>query len=114
MTLSSTTLDRDDLVINVDRSKILSHGKPAVRKYLEKLSIYKSIADVDAGTKLYALMTEVDEVMAGYRDIVLRKKQPRKQFVGANTFLKENGEVVLKQYDATCEGLIQSYVERCL
>lgn len=110
--LTSTKPDHDDLVITLDRSKIESHGKPAVGVYLQKLSIYKSIADVDAGTRLYAEMTAVNEEMAAYRSVVLRKKQPRKQFVEANTFLKENGEVELKQYDATCEGLIQSYVER--
>ncbi|KAF8474662.1 peptidase family M49-domain-containing protein [Kalaharituber pfeilii] len=114
VTLSSAELDHDDLVVVLDRSKIKSHGKPAVGKYLQKLSIYKSIADVDAGTKLYAEMTEVDETMAEYRDVVLRKKQPRKNFVEANTFIKENGEVELKHYEATCEGLIQSYAERDL
>lgn len=114
VTISSTTLDHDDLVIKLDRSKINSHGKPAVGRYLNKLNIYKSTADVDAGTKLYASMTEVGEAMAGYRNAVLRKKQPRKQFVEANTFLKEDGEVELRQYDATCEGLIQSYIERSL
>lgn len=113
VTLTSTKPDHDDLVITLDRSKINSHGKPAVGKYLQKLSVYKSIADVKNGSDLYATMTGVGEVMAGYRDVVLRKKQPRKQFVEANTFLK-NGGVELKHYDATCEGLIQSYVERDL
>jgi len=112
VTLSSTKPDHDDLVITLDRSKIESHGKPAVGLYLQKLSIYKSIADVDTGTKLYTEMTTVGEEMAVYRDVVLKKKQPRKNFVEANTFLKEDGGVELKQYDATCEGLIQSYVER--
>lgn len=114
VTLKSSKSDYDDLVITLDRSKINSHGKPAVGKYLQKLSIYKSIADVEAGTKLYTAMTEVNEVMAGYRNVVLRKKQPRKQFVEANTFLNDDGEVELKQYDATCEGIIQSYAERDL
>ncbi|KAI5810124.1 dipeptidyl peptidase III [Peziza echinospora] len=112
VTITSTTPDHDDLVITLDRSKIVSHGKPAVGKYLEKLSIYKSIADVEGGTQLYAETTTVDDVMAGYRNVVLKKKQPRKQFVEANTFLKRDGGVELKQYDATPEGLIQSYVER--
>lgn len=114
VTLTSSKPDHDDLVITLDRSKIVSHGKPAVGKYLQKLNIYKATADVDGGTKMYADMTGVDDVMAGYRDVVLRKKQPRKQFVEANTFLKGDGEVELKQYDATPEGLIQSYAERSL
>lgn len=112
VTLSSTKPDYDDLVIALDRTKINSHGKPAVGKYLQKLHIYKSTADVDAGTKMYAEMTRVDDHIAKYRDVVLRKKQPRKQFVMANTFLTKDGGVKLKEYDPTPEGLIQSYVER--
>ncbi|KAF8418055.1 peptidase family M49-domain-containing protein [Tirmania nivea] len=74
--------------------KIESHGKPSVGLYQQKPSIYKSIAEVEAGTKPYDEMTAVGEEMAAHRDIVLRKKQPRKQFVEANTFLKEMGGVV--------------------
>ena len=112
VTLTSTAPDHDDLVITLDRSKIESHGKPAVARYLQQLSVYKSIADVAGGSRLYADMTAVDDVMAAYRDVVLRKKQPRKQFVEANTFLTKDGGVHLREYDATPEGLIQSYVER--
>jgi dipeptidyl-peptidase-3 len=84
---------------------------PAVRDYLLKLHVYKSTADFVAGSKLYAEMTNVSEQMAKYRDVVMRKKLPRKQFVMANTVLK-GGEVELKEYEATAEGLIQSYAER--
>ncbi len=37
--------------------------------------------------------------------------QPRKVFVQANTFV-ENGTAVLKEYEATAEGMIQSFAER--
>lgn len=114
VTLTSTKPDHDDLVITLDRTKINSHGKPAVGKYLQKLNIYKSVADVESGTNMYAEMTGVDAVMAGYRDVVLRKKQPRKQFVMANTYLNKDGSVELKEYKATCKGIIQSYAERDL
>ncbi len=111
ITLPSTAPQHDDLVINLDRTKIRSHGMPAVRDYLLKLHVYKSTADFVAGSKLYAEMTNVSEQMAKYRDVVMRKKLPRKQFVMANTVLK-GGEVELKEYEATAEGLIQSYAER--
>lgn len=47
------------------------------------------------------------------RDVVLKNKQPRKVFVQANTYLDEaTGKVTLKEYDATPEGLIQSFADR--
>ncbi|EWC44354.1 hypothetical protein DRE_01180 [Drechslerella stenobrocha 248] len=111
VTLDSTAADNSDLTIHLDRSKIRSHGLKAVEQYLQKLHIFKASADVKRGTELYDQMTSVDETMAGYRDAVMRKKQPRKQFVQANTEIKD-GEVILKEYEATHEGLIQSWIER--
>ncbi|KIW95081.1 uncharacterized protein Z519_03664 [Cladophialophora bantiana CBS 173.52] len=104
----------DDLEIHLDRGKILSHGRPAVEAYLQKLHIYKSTADFEAGKKLYDEVTNVDEWWAEKaRPIVLKKKIPRKVFVQANTVLDENsGDVKLVEYEPTIEGMIQSYVER--
>jgi dipeptidyl-peptidase-3 len=109
--------DLSDLVIKLDRNKITTVGRKAVEAYLQKLHIYKSTADVDAGTKLYNEMTNVDDDFWGkkIRDEVLRNKQPRKVFVQANTVLNEKtGEVALLEYDPTLEGMIKSYVERCV
>jgi dipeptidyl-peptidase-3 len=104
--------DLSDLTIKIDRNKILSHGRPAVEKYLQKLHIYKSTADVEAGIKLYNDITEVDEFFATkVRPAVLAKKTPRKVFVQANTVL-EGDKVVLKEYEANAAGMIQSYADR--
>ncbi|KIW10406.1 hypothetical protein PV08_11369 [Exophiala spinifera] len=104
----------DDLEIFLDRSKILSHGRPAVEDYLQKLHIYKATADFEAGKKLYDDITSVDTWWAEKaRPIVLNKKTPRKVFVQANTVLDEQtGEVKLVEYKPTIEGMVQSYVER--
>ncbi|KAI9699009.1 MAG: hypothetical protein M1836_003198 [Candelina mexicana] len=110
--LAYTQDDLSDLTIRLDRSKILSHGRPAVEKYLQKLHVYKSTADHQAGTKLYHESTHVDEWWGGkMREEVLRRKTPRKVFVQANTVL-EGDKVVLKEYEHTLEGMIQSYAER--
>ncbi|KAL4767607.1 peptidase family M49-domain-containing protein [Aspergillus nidulans var. acristatus] len=110
--LAYTKEDLSDLEIRLDRSKILSHGRPAVEKYLQKLHIYKSTADVEAGKALYDDITSVDEWWGTkVRDIVLKNKIPRKIFVQANTIL-EGDEVILKEYEPTLEGIIQSFVER--
>ncbi|KAE8453795.1 hypothetical protein EG329_009307 [Mollisiaceae sp. DMI_Dod_QoI] len=107
--------DLSDLTIKLDRSKITTVGRKAVESYLQKLHIYKSTADLEAGTKLYAEMTDVEPVFWGekIRSEVLRNKQPRKVFVQANTFLHEsNGKVNLVEYDPSLQGMIQSYAER--
>ena len=113
--LDYTKEDLSDLTIRLDRSKITTVGRKAVENYLQKLHIYKSTADLEAGTKLYAEMTEVEPEFWGkkIRSEVLRNKQPRKVFVQANTVLDEaTGKVSLVEYDPTLEGLIKSYAER--
>ncbi|KAF7512386.1 hypothetical protein GJ744_001321 [Endocarpon pusillum] len=110
--LKASRDDLSDLEIHLDRSKILSHGRPAVGRYLQKLHVYKSTADVEAGRKLYDEVTGVDEWWGGkLRPVVLEKKTARKVFVQANTVL-EGGEVVLREYEASMEGMIQSFAER--
>ncbi|GLA82540.1 hypothetical protein AtubIFM56815_006725 [Aspergillus tubingensis] len=101
--LSYTKDDLSDLEIHLDRSKILSHGRPAVEKYLQKLHVYKSTADFEAGKKLYDDITSVDEWWGTkVREIVLKNKIPRKVFVQGNTILNGD-EVTLKEYEPTLE-----------
>ena len=103
----------EDLTIHLDRSKILSHGRPAVESYLQRLHIYKATADVEAGKEHYLAMTEPNNTFwtKDVRDLVLKKKVPRKVFVQPTT-IEENGEVRLKEYEPTLEGIIQSWAER--
>jgi dipeptidyl-peptidase III len=112
VTFTSSKDDHTDLQINLDRSLINSHGKKAIGEYLRNLHVYKSTADVVNGTKFYQDATEVTEELAKYREVVLKLKQPRRQFVQANTFVKEDGSIECKEYEATVEGLLKSFVER--
>ena len=112
--LNYTKDDLSDLTIKVDKRKILSHGRPAVEKYLQKLHIYKCTANQIAGRKLYDEMTHVDDFWGQkVRNEVLRRKTPRKVFVQANT-IEEDGKVTLKEYEPTMEGMIQSFAERAI
>lgn len=107
--------DLSDLTIKLDRSKITTVGRKAVEEYLQKLHVFKSTADVEAGTALYNEMTAVDPEFWGtkIRNEVLRNKQPRKVFVQANTVLDEKtGKVDLLEYEPSLEGMIKSYAER--
>lgn len=113
--LDYTGEDVNGATIKLDRSKILTVGRKAVGDYLQKLHIYKSTADVENGSSFFLGMTDVDADFWGkkVRDEVLRVKQPRKIFVQANTFLDEStGKVTLKHYDASLEGIVQSWADR--
>jgi dipeptidyl-peptidase III len=111
--VKATKDDLSDLEIYLDRSKILSHGRPAVERYLQKLHVYKCTADVEAGKKLYDDITSVDEWWGGKaRPVVLSKKTPRKVFVQANTLVDGDGQVQLVEYASTVQGMVRSYVER--
>jgi dipeptidyl-peptidase III len=99
------------LTVRVDRSKILSHGKPAIGDLLLKLHTYRCTADVKACRIFYEDLTRLDDVFLEWRKIVLANKRPKQLFVQANTFL-EGGQVRLKEYEENIEGLIQSWVER--
>jgi dipeptidyl-peptidase-3 len=104
--------DLSDLTLRLERSKILSLGRPAVEDYLQKLHIYKCTGDVENGKKLYEEITTVEPFYENFvRPIVLKKKTPRKIFVQANT-IEKDGKVELKEYSPDNKGMIQSYVER--
>lgn len=133
--LDYTKDDLSDLTIKLDRTKILTAGRDgksrdspanmivqlsillAVAKYLQKLHVYKSTADVETGTKFYTDMSTVGLDFWGtkVRQVVLDNKQPRKVFVQANTTLDEaTDSVSIKHYDATLLGMIQSWADRNL
>ena len=101
----------DKLTVHVDRAKIASHGRPALSDLLLKLHIYRCTADFTSCRDFYEVLTNPDEKFLQWRQIML-KKQPAKQvFVQPNTVIK-NGRVVLKEYEDTVEGMIQSWADR--
>ncbi|KAF2280327.1 dipeptidyl peptidase III [Westerdykella ornata] len=99
------------LTVRVDRSKIVSHGKPALGRMLLRLHIYRCTADAESCREYYEEISRVHDEYLAWREVVLAKQEPKWVFVQANTFLHDE-EVVLKEYPATVEGVIQSWAER--
>lgn len=99
------------LTVRADRSKILSHGKPALGDMLLRLHMYRCTADVSACREYYEDLSEVTGVYLEWREAVLVSKPPPLVFAHANTSL-EGDEVVLKEYEPTVEGVIQSWADR--
>lgn len=103
----------NSLKVRVDRSRIQSEGKASLGQMLLRLHMYRCTADVESCREYFEDLSKVDGQYLTWRRIVLSKKQPKWVFVQANTFL-EGEEVVLREYEATPEGVIQSWADRDL
>jgi len=104
----------ENAYVRVDRQKVLSHGKEAAGKLLVELQVRKSTADGAGARAYYADLTKPSDSWAGeLRDLVLKKKLPRKVFVQPRTYI-ENGQAELKEYPLTPAGVIESFLERAL
>lgn len=100
------------LTVFVDRAKIPTHGKPALAHLLLKLHIYRCTADARGCRKFYEDLTKPDGIFLEWRRI-MRAAQPAKEvFVQANTFVTDDRKVILKEYEPTVDGMIQSWAER--
>ncbi|KAI0412614.1 peptidase family M49-domain-containing protein [Xylaria grammica] len=99
------------LTVQVDRSKIATHGKPALGKMLLNLHMYRCTADADGCRAYYEALSGVDSQHIEWRETVLANKPPPLVFVHANTFL-DGDAITLKEYEPTIEGVIESWAER--
>ncbi|KAH6621473.1 dipeptidyl peptidase III [Chaetomium sp. MPI-SDFR-AT-0129] len=118
------TVDHSDgtLQVRVDRTKIPSHGKPSLGRLLLRLHVWKCTADIKACKELYEALNTVDGQFETWRQVAvaawsnesssLVQSEPGSKIVQPNTILDEDGQVVLKLYDASDEGIIQSFVDR--
>lgn len=105
----------ETLVIHLDRARIATTGLRIIDKYLLPLHVYRCVAETAAGNALYEDMTEVDARFAEYRALVVKHKEPGKQIILPNTVIDHvSGDVVLREYEATQQGMYQSWAERNL
>jgi len=102
---------KPDMLITMDREKILTVGKTAIAAFLLKLQVYKSTGDICNAKKMYDRYSEVSEPWASRRQIVVDRKQPRVILVQGNTILSDE-KLNLVQYDPTIEGMVKSWAER--
>lgn len=101
--------DYSDLKLTFDQSKLNSDAVDALGEFLLNLHVFKCTANVDEGVSYYSRMTDVTEEYAKFRDIILRKKLPRKQLIQATTFINQQGQVEIEEYEESEAGMIRSF-----
>lgn len=87
-----------DLRLHLDRTKIISEGRPAIAAFLRTLQVYKSTADFEKGSQFFNPYTEVDETFLQYRQLALQKKKPRAVFMQPVLELQVRSELEWKLY----------------
>jgi dipeptidyl-peptidase-3 len=99
------------LLVRLDDSRILTHGKPALVQMLLRLHIYRYTAQVDKYRSYHEDLTQVTEEFLAWRKVVLAHKLLPLLYVQSNT-IHHHDSVSLKEYDASFEGIIQSWAKR--
>lgn len=72
----------------------------------------QSTANFAAGQELYERYSAVDEHWLALREVVLANKKPRQMFVQPNTRVAADGTVELVEYEATVDGIVESFADR--
>lgn len=104
----------ENAYVKLDRQNVLQNGSKVMGELLCELQIRRSVADGAGARAFYTdLTTPPKEWVTDLRDIVLKKKQPRKIMLQANTIVV-NGKVELKEHPLTPAGVIESLIERKL
>eukprot|EP00002_Diphylleia_rotans_P008898 TRINITY_DN1888_c0_g1_i1.p1 TRINITY_DN1888_c0_g1~~TRINITY_DN1888_c0_g1_i1.p1 ORF type:complete len:683 (+),score=161.34 TRINITY_DN1888_c0_g1_i1:1234-3282(+) len=102
-----------DMVVTLNRAKILTVGVKAISDLVTRINIYRSTANARDARAFFTELTDAsDPYWQRLRDIVIANAQPRKILVQANTKLDAEGHPQLVEYDSTELGFIQSVVER--
>ncbi len=102
----------ENIEILLNREKIRTVGKTAIRNFLLRLQVYKSTGDVFNGTTMFSSYSEVPDSMLLLRNIVMARKEPRRLLVQPNILSTYSQDFVCKEYPGSSVGMIQSFVDR--
>lgn len=108
---TSNAAGRDYLLITIDRTKIFDVGFVALKKFLLKMMVYKSTADLQNATQMFEGYSAVDEYFLDIRRIVVENALPRRIELQSHLSHDQNA-VIYESFGESFEGIIQSYMRR--
>ena len=102
----------DDFLIHLDEKLLVTEGKELIKQLLIVIQTYKSSGASDRGTKFYNEYSEVSEFFLKVREIVQKKKKPRR--IELNNNLVRYSEQCIEPvvYPETFQGIILSFADR--
>eukprot|EP00931_Biecheleriopsis_adriatica_P029224 TRINITY_DN17381_c0_g1_i1.p1 TRINITY_DN17381_c0_g1~~TRINITY_DN17381_c0_g1_i1.p1 ORF type:complete len:737 (+),score=131.69 TRINITY_DN17381_c0_g1_i1:84-2294(+) len=103
---------KPDVEILLDRSLIPTVGKKAIGNLLLKIQVFKSLADYDAGSKMFASYSEVPPDMVEIRQIVMDRKEPRKLMIQQHIKSTADGCFEMQSFEQSSIGMINSFKAR--
>lgn len=96
--------------VHLERSEV-EKGLAALNDLLLKLQVARATADVAYAEEFFVPLTVMDDGDLRLRQLVIEENIQREGYIQCNTVLK-GGVVELKEYEASVEGLIESYLDR--
>lgn len=106
----------NDLLYSIDRTKIMSDGVAAIRDLLTHLQVYRATGDYEGAKKFFweglSAVDLSDKLFSEARRRALLVKKPRRQLVQCVPMLGEDGKIVIKSFEGSPLGMVQSYQER--
>lgn len=67
-----------NFMLHIDRPKSRTVAKEAMAKFLQKMMILKSTADVEGATEMFGNYSKVNEFFLKMRETVIKRKKPRR------------------------------------
>tara|TARA_Y100000780_G_C13679241_1_gene415405 strand:+ start:519 stop:2480 length:1962 start_codon:yes stop_codon:yes gene_type:complete len=107
----SLIYDNNDLEISIDKSKILTKGVEKINELVEKLQIYKSVADFESGEKLFNKYSEITNEYVLIKKIVESKQKPRTKIIQPTLVINKFNKIDIIEYDDSIHSAINSYVK---
>jgi len=91
---------------------LVTEGKELIKQLLMVLQTYKSTGAAERGKKFYDEYSEVSEFFLKVREIVIKKKKPRRVDVNNNLVRYAENCIEPRCYPESFQGLILSYQDR--
>jgi dipeptidyl-peptidase-3 len=101
----------DTFIIKINREQIKSKGLEALSDFVIKLNIYKATADYENGKILFDKYSKVGENELRMREIHLRERKPRIQYIQP-TLKMSNKIVTYIKYNNTNIDMIKSFLDK--